>query len=211
MKPQSLTTGIVVVADQRNSRSRSDRVPEALEILNELPCLLLPFERTAGDEVQCLTADPSAAVNAVMVLTRLHEWRIGIGIGTVETPLPTSTRAARGDAYVAARDAVVAAHKTPAGLSILGAEGAADAETVLALVRALASRRTSEGWQLASALSSGATQAEVAEQLGISRSAISQRARRAHVVEISAGERLASALLAQALSKLSGTNVSVAA
>ena len=97
----------VVLADQIGSRRGADRVPQALDLLTEAvgERMLLGFERTAGDEVQGLTADPGSVVDCVVALTRLGRWRLGIGVGTVDHPLPASTRAARGEAYLAARSA----------------------------------------------------------------------------------------------------------
>lgn len=96
---------IVLTADQVDSRRRTDAVPAALEALADARTLLA-FERTAGDEIQGLLSGPEAAVAALAALARQRNWVIGVGIGEVEQPLPDSTRAARGGAYVAARAAL---------------------------------------------------------------------------------------------------------
>ena len=47
---------IVITADQRNSTHDRDRVPEALALVERMtagrPGLVLPFDRTVGDELQ---------------------------------------------------------------------------------------------------------------------------------------------------------------
>jgi hypothetical protein len=172
----------------------------------------LAFERTAGDEVQGLTAAPDAVVDAVVELTRLGGWRVGIGAGGVETPLPGSTREARGGAYLAAREAIGAARSSPTELglalappdapAIVTAAGygepaasVADAETALWLLRGLLERRSQEGWELVDLLDSGLTNSQAAVRLGISPSAASQRASRAHRTETGRTAALATRLL----------------
>ncbi|HRD60581.1 MAG TPA: transposase, partial [Nocardioides sp.] len=96
----------VLTADQRGSTraAAADRIPPTQAALADLS-LLRPFERTAGDEFQGVVTDPAALAAAVERLLREDAWSIGIGIGTVEEPLPESTRAGRGPAYVHAREA----------------------------------------------------------------------------------------------------------
>lgn len=112
----------VVTADQRGSRRHGDLVPAALETLGRMrPGPLRRFERTAGDEIQAVCDDPVVVVDIVLVLMRTSGWRIGVGVGPVETPLPRSGRAGRGPAFVAARTAVRAAHATVAQLAVVPA------------------------------------------------------------------------------------------
>ncbi|WP_036921505.1 hypothetical protein [Propionicicella superfundia] len=198
----------VVTADQRRSRRSADAVPAALDRLSRIPGLRLAFERTAGDEIQGLTARPDAVVAIVRELTRLRSWRVGIGVGPVESPLPASTRQARGPAYVAARTAVERTRSTPTGLALEAdrdsvaagpysdANGTAQrAETALWLLRSVLSRRTQEGWDVADLLATGMTNQRAAAHLGISPSAASQRAGAAGVAVATAGEALAAGLL----------------
>lgn len=195
---------IVVTADQQNSRRGTDRVPAALARLAAVP-VRLGFERTAGDEIQALVATPAAAVEVVSALTREGDWRIGIGLGSVAEPLPASTREARGSAYLAARDAVIAAGTAPTSLA-LRSDGAArypaeqvmDAEAALWLLRTVLSRRTQEGWQIVDLIEQGLTGGQSALRLGISASAASQRLRRSAHEEVRGGVRLATRLLARA-------------
>jgi hypothetical protein len=105
----------VVTADQKDSRSDVDRAGEVLDDLNHrfAGALALPADRTAGDEVQALLSRASDALAMMLDLTRREHWSVGLGIGRVRTPLPADTRAATGDAFIAARDAVDAAKRSP--------------------------------------------------------------------------------------------------
>lgn len=124
MKRTGFTSVIVLTADQRRSRAGPDRVPEALDALSDLSRRArCAFERTAGDEIQGVLADGTSALAGVVTLARLGDWRIGLGIGTAETPLPRSTRAARGAAFVAARTAVEDARRSPVQLAVRGSAG----------------------------------------------------------------------------------------
>jgi hypothetical protein len=210
MKSSAFT--YVVLADQVSSRAGADHVPAALAHLGSVlgDRLVLPFERTAGDEIQGLCGDSVAVVDAVCELTRLGGWRIGIGAGGVETPLPSSTREARGEAYVAARKAIGNARSSPTQLALVDAGGAVggddyggrvddvmDAETALWLLRGALQQRSQEGWELMDLLDQGLTGAEAAAALGISPSAVSQRLSRARRTEGTRGAALASRLLAR--------------
>jgi hypothetical protein len=103
--------------DQRRSRQAADAVPDLLRALDATPTVR-GFERTVGDEVQALVDDPVAAVDVVVLVARTQRWWIGIGVGDVETPVPTSVRAARGPALYAARTAVERAARCPAGVAL---------------------------------------------------------------------------------------------
>ena len=80
-------TVIVLTVDQRGSRSTPDLVADAVDAMADLP-LLLPFERTAGDEFQGVLDDPAALPRAVERLLREGAWYIGLGIGDVDEPAP---------------------------------------------------------------------------------------------------------------------------
>lgn len=203
---KSFAFSLVITADQINSREHTDRVPAALSALRDLDTLL-PFDRTAGDEIQALFAAPAAATQAIARLTRLGGWRVGLGIGAVDAPLPTSTRAARGPAYLAARDALQAARRQPTSLalrfrrSVLDGhygeddEKVRDAETALWLWRGLLSKRSQEGWELMDLLDAGQSKADAARSLGVSASAVSQRLAVAGRQEGERGAALCSNLL----------------
>lgn len=200
----------MVTADQRNSRRSVDQVPVALAALAASigPRMVLPFERTAGDEIQALTQDAAAVVASVLILTRLTAWHVGIGLGPVELPLPESTRVARGPAYLAARTAVGQARSAPANLCLVATGGIGTgidahavqrAEAALVMLRTLTSRRSAQGWEVIDVLEATGSGRLTAQRLGISPSAVSQRAARAARAESLVGTRLAESLLADAL------------
>lgn len=181
---------VVLTVDQDASREGTDQVPTALEALTDVPTRL-PFERTVGDEFQGVLDDPAALVTALERLLRTGAWNIGVGIGEVETPLPDTARAGRGPAYLAARDAVTAAKTSPWHVRAL-ASGDADGgrgdrvralESAVWLWAALLDRRTSRGWEVADLVDQGLTYDETASRLGITQSAVSQRAAAAGIAE----------------------------
>src|SRR3954469_1864562 len=112
-------TALVVTVDQRDSRRAPDRIPETLRELTDVD-VVLPFERTAGDEFQGLLGDPAALPVAVERLLRDDGGDVGIGIGPVDRPLPDHARAGRGPAYVHARTAVTSAKTSPWHLRVVG-------------------------------------------------------------------------------------------
>jgi hypothetical protein len=181
---------VVLTVDQDGSREGTDQVPAALAALAGVPTRL-PFERTVGDELQGVLDDPSALAMALERLLRAGVWNIGIGIGAVETPLPDQARAGRGPAYLAARDAVTAAKSSPWHLRAVAADDGdherADRvralESALWLWAALLGRRTSRGWEVADLVDQGLTYDETAGRLGITQSAVSQRAAAAGIAE----------------------------
>ena len=97
----------VITADQVRSVRTGDRVPAALDALAALGGsaggIVRAFERTVGDEIQAVVSSAETVVDVVTTLTREGGWRIGIGIGPVDRPLPRSTRAATGPAFLLAR------------------------------------------------------------------------------------------------------------
>ncbi|MCW4353139.1 SatD family protein [Hoyosella sp. YIM 151337] len=166
----------VMTVDQRRSRRDIDRVEGVLESLNEAQ-LVRPFERTAGDELQGVLDDPATTVTLALNLIQEGHWSVGIGIGAVRLPLPEATRAGHGQAFEAARDAVTRAKNSLAGVAITGpdAESARHAETALALLGILISRRSEQGHEAVALVAQGMTQADAAAQLGVSKQAVSQR------------------------------------
>ncbi|WJX99434.1 DNA-binding protein [Curtobacterium sp. 458] len=172
---------IVITADQIDSRAGSDRVETALLGVSDVlgDAAVLPPERTAGDEFQVLVSSGGAAVDVVRALTRQGGWSIGVGVGAVESPLPTSTRAATGPAFYAARAAVERAKSTPERFALEVAPGASrdtsEVEPLFAqTVRALG-RRSAEGWELADLLDAGLSRTEAAARLDITPQAVAKR------------------------------------
>jgi hypothetical protein len=179
----------VLTIDQRGSShdTATDQVPATLLALADVE-MLRPFERTAGDEFQGVLDQPAALAAVVERLLREESWNVGIGIGEVEEPLPESTRAGRGPAYVYAREAVTTAKSAPWRLRVVGDEpddrrGVRALETTLWLWAAVLNRRTSRGWEVADLVDAGASYDQVAKRLGVTQSAISQRAQAAGIVE----------------------------
>lgn len=160
--------------DQQRSRSHADAVPALLDNLNARygSQLVLPFERTAGDEVQCLLAEAATVVDIAVDLIRADQWSIGVGVGEVEMPLPSSVRAARGQALIAARTAVDRAKNAPAAIAV---EGSEQAESALWLLGSLLHRRTPAGWEAVDSMVEGRTQAQGAARLGITPQAMNSR------------------------------------
>jgi hypothetical protein len=167
----------VLTVDQRGSRRGPDRVPEVLSALNSTVPTVLPFERTAGDEFQGVLAEPDQVVDVVLRLVRLGDWSIGVGAGPVQTPLPPSTRAGAGPAFLCARRAVDAAKQRPVRLAVRGVVPveAGDAQAVLTALAVLVDRRSDQAWEAIALVDGGRTQAEAATELGISRQAVGQR------------------------------------
>jgi hypothetical protein len=187
----------VLTIDQRHSRRRHDKVDDLLGWLATQPGVVRGFERTAGDEVQGVMDDAAAVVGLVLGLVRSGDWSIGIGAGPVHEPLPASTRAGSGPAFLLARKAVERAKSNPQLLAV-GApsqERAAAAQAALDLLASVVQRRTEPGWEAVDLLSSGANQTEVAERLGITKQAVSQRLRAATWAPELAGRDLAASLL----------------
>ena len=143
----------VLTVDQRGSRSTSDLVPELLNSLNRRPRrsgLLRRFERTAGDEVQGVLSEPRTTIDVIVELLRADSWYVGLGVGEVTEPLPRSTRAGSGEAFVFAREAVTRAKSSPHHVNVVGANSrvAEQVETVLWLMASVLRRRQEEAGRL---------------------------------------------------------------
>lgn len=167
----------VLTVDQRASRRGPDRVADALRRLEGSVPAVLTFERTAGDEFQGVLDEPEVVVDVVLNLLREGVWSVGVGAGPVQTPLPSSTRAATGAAFLAARRAVEAAKQRSAHVAVRGAvvEDAEDAQAVLSALAVVVERRSPQAWEAIALVEAGRTQAEAAASLGISRQAVGQR------------------------------------
>ena len=176
-----------ITADQIGSRASADLVDEQLAALDALggASLILPADRTAGDEIQVATENPATALSLVLHLTRTEHWSVGLGIGDVRLPLPETTRAVTGSAFILARDAVAAAKKRSTRFALAVDPGRLPdgdlLEPLIDLVLQLRDRRTAQGWQLHDLLRTGMTQAEAAGRLGITPQAVSLRAQSAQL------------------------------
>ncbi len=192
----------VLTIDQRGSRRAHDRVPELIAVLAAAPGVraVLTAERTIGDEVQLAVDDAASVVDGVEVCSRVGGWTLGIGVGAIDKPMPASTRAARGSAFTAARDAVERAKRTVARLSIVGGVdpyAAGRAESALWLLVAVEGRRTGRGWQVVDAVRASGSQRAAAVRLGVSEQAVSQALQTAGFAETERGRQLSAWLLEQ--------------
>ena len=195
---------LVLTVDQRGSRRSADLVADTVAALNDLPGAptLRAFEQTVGDELQGVLDSPAALPPIVETLLRDGAWHVGIGVGPVEEPLPSHARSGRGPAYLHARQAVTSAKSSPWHLRVLGDDpGARALETVLWLWASVLARRTARGWEVADLVAEGLSYDEVAKRLGISPSAVSQRAAAAGIVESRRARELATDLTAHLLGK----------
>ena len=167
----------VLTVDQRASSRNADRVPEALALLSGTVAPKRGFERTAGDEFQGVLDRADDVVGVVLLLVRHGGWSIGIGAGSVVTPLPRSTRAGTGQAFLSARRAVEAAKQRSTRLAVRGAVPveASDAQSVLSALAVVVERRSEQAWEAIALVDAGHTQADAAVELGISRQAVGQR------------------------------------
>ncbi|TWE12801.1 hypothetical protein [Rudaeicoccus suwonensis] len=204
-----MKASIVITADQIGSRRGSS--PPAKVTLDLLEPLVhgagsRKFAQQAGDEIQGLLTTSVDAVSALEVLTRVGKWRVGVGIGMVDTPVPRDVRVANGSAFVAARHALTAARGAPQDLRVEAADaptgratrvadGVRDLQTALWLTRIVWRRRTDTGWQAIDAVQQSRTQQDAALALGITPSALSQRLSAAAREEGQAGSRLAAVLM----------------
>lgn len=176
-----------ITADQIGSRRAADLADAQLAAIDALAAgrLVLPADRTAGDEIQAATEDARTALAIVLHLTRDGNWSVGLGIGDVRTPLPDTTRAMTGSAFILARDAVTAAKKRPTRFALEIDDGrlpdSGILEPLIDLLLHLRARRTPEGWEVADRLVGGATQAQLAAELGITPQAVSLRVQNAQL------------------------------
>ncbi|MEO8263075.1 MAG: DNA-binding protein [Pseudolysinimonas sp.] len=176
-----------ITADQVGSRAAADLADAQLTAIDSLAGarLVLPADRTAGDEIQAATEDARTALELVLHLTRDGNWSVGLGIGDVRTPLPDATRAITGSAFILARDAVGAAKKRPTRFALAIDPGrlpdAKLLEPLIDLLLQLRGRRTPEGWEVADRLIGGTTQAQLAASLGITPQAVSLRVQNAQL------------------------------
>ncbi|WP_218219969.1 hypothetical protein [Nesterenkonia sp. Act20] len=194
----------VLTADQHRSTESGERVDELLSELTGWSKqwsqqIVLPLERTVGDEVQILLSSADAAVDLALRLCRTEQWAVGIGAGPVDHPLGSSARASSGSAFVHARYAVERARgrTEPVPLVVQGedSDAAVAATAVLQLIGGVLRRRAGTGWEVADLTAAGRTRAEIAAALGITVSAVSQRARSAMLEEERRARPVAHALV----------------
>lgn len=175
----------VLTINQRDSREAGDRVDELIGDLEGIPALLA-FQRSVGDEAIGVVSEPKHAVDAAMVALRTRRWHVGIGVGSLELPLPADVADAGGFGLVYARRAVNRAQKTGerVPLAVAGADMdvAAEAEAVLRLIGQIVATRTGAEWSVLDLLIPGVRgqQKAIATELGITAQAVSKAVVRSH-------------------------------
>lgn len=148
--------------------------------------------RVLGVEDICAVVDsPGALCDTVMALLSDGSWAVGIGLAPGATDEDLARDTATGSLRGGARAGTVKVASLPKGKSTLSEDIAA----VFALMGHVLSKRTMEGREATSLVRSGLNQNEAAEELGISKQAMSQRLMAAGWQAESAGWRLAVNLL----------------
>lgn len=157
---------------------RSNIVRRSAEALSSLPGVA-GFESLGVEDIRSRVDTAEALTNVVMALLSDGDWAIGIG---VDAP---SKAEAKATAAVGTRAGTV---RVRSGAPGTGGEDVQAAFTLLAHVLA---KRTIEGREATSLVRSGMNQNEAAEQLGISKQAMSQRLGAAGWAAEAAGWKLA--------------------
>lgn len=178
---------------------RADLVRRSAEALATLEGVR-EFE-VLGVEDICAVIDTAPAVcDVVMALLSDAEWAVGLGIDSsldeqdpaAEAAVRAVATSALGAPGRAARAGVVKVKvvESPA-LKTAGNTAAADISATFALLGQVLAKRSIEGRQATSLVRRGLNQNEAAEELGISKQAISQRLQAAGWQAENAGWRLA--------------------
>jgi len=178
------------VADDRSALHA--RLAGALAEINETFAPTTPLRITVGDEFQGAFATVGAALGASLrirlALLPEHDLRQGLGWGPVRV-LETDPRVEDGPGWWAARDGVSvveAAEGRPSSrdrrTAYVAAEGAggpdpAAIEALLVLLDSALARLSGRSLSVLRDLMAGTSQREIAERLGVSPSAVSQRVR----------------------------------
>lgn len=183
MKQNSYAT---VVGDLVASRTRSDRAglhrrfAAAVEQINAELSPVLPLRIQAGDEFQGRFATRGEALAAVLRL-RLRlapdvECRYGVGWGALSV-LDKTTGVEDGPGWWLARDAIDAVHGSRDRRTAYRGPDQELIEAVLLGRDALLGRLDARSVRILLGLLEGVSQRDLAEELGVSASAISQRVR----------------------------------
>jgi SatD family (SatD) len=190
---------VVVTLDQRGSRGAEDRVSEWSALLNEAHAgrLLLPFVRSAGDELQGVVSDPDTLADVVAESLEDRGWWVGVGVGPIDRVGETA-RDSQGPAFWHARRAVEAAkrqsHPQPVAVAGEPHDDAAALGDALAALAFLTLRRTPEQRESVRLLREGMKNKDIAAHLNVSPAAISQRLRGAGAEEEAGLRRLISGI-----------------
>lgn len=139
-------------------------------------------ERTVGRQAIAVADRASTALDALRAAREEGAWRIGLGIGHLDLPLPAELRAAEGPAVEAATAALHAAMTTsqvPVAIRAADprqADTAADAEAVLRLVGWMIATRNRGQWRVARAVREHPdwTQQQLGAHLGVTQQTVSR-------------------------------------
>ncbi|WOC14127.1 hypothetical protein [Gordonia sp. MP11Mi] len=165
----------VLTVDQRGSRTDRDRVPDVIGRYAGARTVR-PFDRTAGDELQAVFDAADEIATIAVALAATGRWSVGIGVGDVDLPLPAATRAGRGRAFEAAREAVEAAKRDRRRIRVVGAsDWTVHAQTAAGLLIDILANRSEAGSEAVALMQTGLTQAAAADRLGITPQAMSSR------------------------------------
>ncbi|AIT61103.1 hypothetical protein [Corynebacterium doosanense] len=157
---------------------RSSIVRRSAEALSSLPGVA-GFENVGVEDIRSRVDTAEALTNVVMALLSDGDWAIGIG---VDSPAGAEDRAT---AAVGTRAGSVKVRSSAPGT------GGEDIQAAFTLLAHVLAKRTIEGREATSLVRSGMNQNEAAEQLGISKQAMSQRLGAAGWAAEAAGWKLA--------------------
>ncbi|WKD57654.1 hypothetical protein CAPI_05515 [Corynebacterium capitovis DSM 44611] len=168
-------------------RRRAELVRRSAGALSTLPGVE-DFEVCGVEDIRAAVSSPEAVLNVIMALLADGNWAVGLGISDTNDALPLATAAAGHRAGVVS-------------VKVEGRGAGTDAEDIaaaLALLGHLVHKRTFEGRQATALLRGGYNQNEAAEELGISKQAMSQRLQAAGWRAEQAGWKLVLNLIARA-------------
>ncbi|GAA4527808.1 helix-turn-helix domain-containing protein [Brachybacterium paraconglomeratum] len=185
-----------------HGRDEADPIPALLTALEGLDLSLAP-ERTMGPDALVLAGRAEVALEVLLRAAEIGPLAAGLGIGAVTRPLPGSVREISGPAVVAATAALQAAATTSqVPVAVRAADErhrdtAADAEAVLRLVVWMIRTRNRRQRETVGELREdpGATQAQLAERLGVTQQTVSRAVKTSGWREESAAHPLATRLL----------------
>ena len=185
-----------------HGRTDADPVPALLAALEGLELPLVP-ERTAGPDALVLAARGETALEVLLRALELGQMAVGIGIGAVRGPLPASVRELAGPAVEAAGEALGASSTTSqVPLAVRAADArhadtAADVEAVLRLIGWMVRtrNRAQRGTVQILREQPQATQAALADRLGVTQQTVSRAVKTSGWREESAAHPLAVRLL----------------
>ena len=152
------------------------------------------FEVLGVEDICAVVDSPESLCDTVMALLSDGSWAIGLGISPDTTDEDEARATATGALKGSARAGVVKVAYAPRR----NAPIAGDIAAAFALLGHVLGKRTLEGREATSLVRSGLNQNEAAEELGISKQAMSQRLQAAGWQAETAGWQLAVNLLARA-------------